>query len=190
MPGARPGSTTRWPTAASSRCCGLVRAEAIALPIVLILLGLTVRSAIGSVLGLALVATTVTGGLAILLAFSAVMQVSSFAVNVVTMFGIGLAVDYGLLVITRFRRERAHAATIPDAVAATMATSGRTVALSGLTVAVALAGLLVFAEPVVRSIAFGGIGAVVVAVASPLTLLPVLLRRFVHRIPPAPPIPA
>ncbi len=168
----------------------LARAEAIALPIVLILLAFAVRSAIGSVLGLALVATTVTGGLAVLLALSAVTEVSSFAVNVVTMFGIGLAVDYGLLVITRFRRERVHAATVADAVAATMATSGRTVALSGLTVAVALAGLLVFAEPVVRSIAYGGIGAVAIAVVSASTLLPVLLRRLGHRIPPAPPTPA
>jgi RND superfamily putative drug exporter len=164
----------------------LARAEAIALPIVLILLGLALRSAIGSLLGLALVATTVTGGLAVLLALSVATEVSSFAINVITMFGIGLAVDYGLLLVTRFRRERAHTAAVEDAVATTMATSGRTVALSGLTVAVALAGLLVFAEPVVRSIAYGGIGAVAVAVASALTLLPVLLRRFGHRIPPAP----
>jgi RND superfamily putative drug exporter len=168
----------------------LARAEAIALPIVVLLLGFAVRSAVGSALGLALAVTTVTGGLAILLAVNAVTEVSSFAVNVVTMFGIGLAVDYGLLVVTRFRRERAHAATTAEAVATTMATSGRTVALSGLTVAVALAGLLAFAEPVVRSIAYGAIGAVTVAVASALTLLPVLLRRFGHRIPPAPDKPA
>jgi len=137
----------------------LARAEVVALPIVLILLGLAVRSAAGSALGLALVTTTVTGGLAILLALSAVTVVSSFAVNVVTMFGIGLAVDYGLLVITRYRRERTTGGTVHEAVAATMATSGRTVALSGVTVAAALAGLLLFAEPVVRSIAVGGIGA-------------------------------
>jgi RND superfamily putative drug exporter len=168
----------------------LARAELVALPIVLILLGVTLRSAVGSMLGQALVWTTVTGGLALLLGLSVVTEVSSFAVNVVTMFGIGLAVDYGLLVITRFRRERVHATSISDAVAATMATSGRTVALSGLTVAVALAGLLLFAEPVVRSIAYGGIGAVGVAVLSTLTLLPVLLRRFGHRIPPASPIAA
>jgi uncharacterized membrane protein YdfJ with MMPL/SSD domain len=153
---------------------------------VLILLALAVRSAIGSLLGLALVATTVTGGFAALLALSTATEVSSFAVNVVTMFGIGLAIDYGLLVITRFRRESVRTADVQAAVAATTATSGRTVALSGLTVAVALAGLLGFAEPVVRSIACGGIAAVGVAVACALTLLPVLLRRLGHRIPPAP----
>jgi putative drug exporter of the RND superfamily len=168
----------------------LARAEAIALPIVLILLGFALRSTLGSLLGLGLVATTVTGALCVLLPLSALTEVSAFAVNVVTMFGIGLAVDYTLLVLTRFRRERATAATIAEAVTNTMATSGRTVALSGLTVAVALAGLLVFAEPVVRSMAYGGVGAVAVAVASTLTLLPALLRRFGHRVRPSRPQPS
>jgi RND superfamily putative drug exporter len=164
----------------------LARAELVALPIVLILLGFAVRSLMGSVFGLALVATTVTGALLILLALSLVTTVSTFAVNVVTMFGIGLAVDYSLLVINRFRKLRATATSDDNAVATAIGTSGRTVALSGLTVAAALAGLLVFAEPVVRSIAAGGIGAVAIAVTSTLTLLPALLRRFGHRIPPLP----
>jgi RND superfamily putative drug exporter len=169
----------------------LARAEAIALPIVLILLGFAVRHALGSVLGLALVATTVTGALIVLWTLSALTEVSAFAVNVVTMFGIGLAVDYTLLLVARFRRERATAATVADAVAATMTTSGRTVVLSGLTVAVALTGLLIFAEPVVRSMAYGGIGAVAVAVAATQTLLPALLRRFGHHLPAGrPPAPA
>lgn len=164
----------------------LVTAEAIALPIVLILLGLAVRSAVGTAIGATLVVTTVAGALALLLGVSAVTEVSSFAINVVTMFGMGLAVDYGLLVITRFRRERgANGTDVAAAVAVTMATAGRTVAFSGLTVAVALAGLLAFAEPIARSMAYGGIGAVAVAVAATLTLLPVLLRRLGHRIPPA-----
>lgn len=164
----------------------LIRAEAIALPIVLILLGFAVRSMVGTAIGLTLVVTTVTGALALLLGMSLVTDVSSFAINVVTMFGMGLAVDYGLLVITQFRRERATGTPVTQAVAATMASSGRTVAFSGLTVALALAGLLAFAEPIVRSMAYGGIGTVAVAVAATLTLLPVLLRRFGHRVPPAP----
>jgi RND superfamily putative drug exporter len=163
----------------------LARAEALALPIVLILLGLLARSTVGTLLGLGLVTTTVAGAVTILLALSTITEVSTFAVNVVTMFGIGLAVDYTLLLVTRFRRERAHTASIPEAVTATMATSGRTVALSGVTVAAALAGLLVFAEPVVRSMAYGGLGAITIAVASARTLLPALLRRFGHRLPPS-----
>ena len=162
----------------------LVNAEVIALPIVLLLLGLVLRSVVGSLLGLALVLTSVTGALGILFAVSLVVDVSSFAINVVTMFGMGLAVDYGLLIVTRFRRERANGRSVSDAVAATMSTAGRTVTFSGLTVGIALAGLLVFAEPIMRSLAYGGIGVVAVAVAGALTLLPVLLRRFGHRIPP------
>lgn len=163
----------------------LVNAEVIALPIVLLLLGVVLRSVIGTVLGFALVLTSVTGALGLLLALSYVLDVSSFAINVVTMFGIGLAVDYGLLVVTRFRRERATGVPVSEAVTATMCTAGRTVAFSGLTVVTALAGLLVFAEPIMRSMAYGGIGAVTVAVAGARTLLPVLLRRYGHRIPPA-----
>ncbi|MDQ3715515.1 MAG: MMPL family transporter, partial [Actinomycetota bacterium] len=162
----------------------LALAEAIAVPIVLLLLGVAVRSLLGSVIGLTLVLTTVTGAFAVLLALSAITTVSTFAINVVTMFGIGLAVDYGLLLITRFRRERAGTDRIEDAVAATLQTAGRTVVFSGVTVAVALAGLLVFAEPIVKSMAYGGIGAVAVAVAASVTLMPVLLRRLGHRIPP------
>jgi RND superfamily putative drug exporter len=162
----------------------LILAEAIALPIVLILLGFAVRSVLGAAFGMVLVLTTVTGALALLLALSAVTTVSTFAINVVTMFGIGLSVDYGLLLMTRFRRERVAGASVAQAVTVTMSTAGRTVAFSGLTVAVALAGLLVFSEPIVRSMAYGGIGAVIIAVAASLTLLPVLLHRFGHRIPP------
>lgn len=165
----------------------LIRAEAVALVLVLVLLGVALRSAVGAALGLALVLTTVTGALAILLAVSTVADVSSFAVNVVTMFGMGLAVDYGLLVVTRFRRERGAGQPVPEAVAVTMRTAGRTVAFSGLTVIVALAGLLVFREPIMRSMAYGGVGAVAVAITAALTLLPALLRRWGHRIPPTAP---
>jgi RND superfamily putative drug exporter len=164
----------------------LIRAEAVALVLVLILLGVALRSAVGAALGLALALTTVTGALAILLAVSTFADVSSFAVNVITMFGMGLAVDYGLLVVNRFRRERGAGRAVPEAVAVTMRTAGRTVAFSGLTVAVALGGLLIFREPIMRSMAYGGVGAVGVAVAAALTLLPALLRRWGHRIPPAP----
>ena len=165
----------------------LIRAEVVALILVLVLLGVALRSAIGAALGLALVLTTVTGALAILLAVSTIADVSSFAVNVITMFGMGLAVDYGLLVVTRFRRERGTGSGVPEAVAVTMRTAGRTVAFSGLTVAVALAGLLVFREPIMRSMAYGGVGAVAIAVTAASTLLPALLRRWGHRIPPTAP---
>src|SRR4029453_15203711 len=81
-----------------------------------------------------------------------------YSVNVITMLGLGVAVDYSLLVISRFREERAAGLELPDAIERTLATAGRTVAFSGLTVAAALCGLLAFAEPFLRSLAGGGVG--------------------------------
>jgi uncharacterized membrane protein YdfJ with MMPL/SSD domain len=164
-----------------------VRAELVALPIVLALLGLALRSWRASVIGAVMVLVTITGSFTALLALSAITDVSVFAVNVVTMFGIGLTVDYCLLVIGRHRRERAEGH--PPDIAARRASmrAGRVVTFSGLTVAVALAGLVAFREPVIRSLGYGGIAATLIAVAVSRTLLPVLLNRFGDAIPPAPP---
>lgn len=162
----------------------LVRAEAVALPIVLLLLALAVASWVGAAAGLALVLTTITGAMVLLLGLSYVTDVSSFAVNIVTMLGIGLAVDYGLLILTRFRAERGQGATVQDAVSTTSATAARTVLLSAGVVIIALTGLLAFAESSVRSLAYGGIGGVLVAALSATTLLPVILRRHGHRLRP------
>ena len=82
----------------------------------------------------------VAGALLILLGVSEVADISAYSVNVVTMLGLGLAVDYSLLVISRFREERAAGLDLPAAIERTLATAGRTVAFSGLTVAAALAG--------------------------------------------------
>jgi RND superfamily putative drug exporter len=85
--------------------------------------------------------------------------------------------------VSRFREERgAGQATIPDAVARTMATAGRTVVFSACTVAVALSGLLVFDDPTIRALALAGMGVVIACMAAALTLLPALLARFGHRL--------
>ncbi len=122
------------------------------------------------------------GGLAILGAFtmlrllSLVTDVSIFAVNIVTMLGLGLAIDYALFVVSRFREEitagQGHRGT---RCARTMATAGRTVAFSGLTVAISLASLLFFPQVFLRSMGFGGMAAVLVAMVGALTVLPALL---------------
>jgi trehalose monomycolate/heme transporter len=108
--------------------------------------------------------------------------VSVFALNVVTILGMGLAIDYGLFVVSRFREELRRGLSVEDAVARTMATAGRTVAVSGLTVAVALAGLTIFPQVFLRSMGFGGIAAVAVAMVAALTLLPALLSVLGHRV--------
>ena len=123
----------------------------------------------------------------ILFVFSLVTDVSVYAIQVTTMLSVGLAVDYALLLVSRFREERARTPDLPTAIARTTASAGRTVLFAGLTVAVALAGLLVFPDPFLRSIGLAGAAVVAVDMLAALTLLPALLALFGHRISPAKP---
>ena len=101
---------------------------------------------------------TIAGSLLALNALASATAVSEFAVNVVTLLGLGLAVDYSLLVIARFREERAAdpEAALADLLARTVAGAGRAVLVSGLAVGIALAALYVFADPLLSAMALGG----------------------------------
>ena len=91
------------------------------------------------------------------------------------MLGLGLAIDYALFVVSRFREEIRSGKDTEQALRATMSTAGRTVAFSGLTVAISLASLLFFPQVFLRSMGFGGMAAVLVAMVGALTVLPALL---------------
>ncbi|SFO68156.1 MULTISPECIES: MMPL family transporter [Actinomadura] len=152
------------------------RAEGMAMPVLLVLLVLIFGGLVSASLPL------LVGGLAILGSFTAlhaltyVTDVSIFAVNITTFLGLGLAIDYGLFMVSRFREEiDRDGATGPDALAATMATAGRTVAVSGVTVAVSLSGLLLFDQNFLVSMGYGGIATVFVCMLGALTVLPALL---------------
>jgi RND superfamily putative drug exporter len=153
----------------------IARAESISIPILIVLLVLVFGSLAAASLPL------VIGGVAILGAFTAlnvitrVTDVSIFAVNIVIMLGLGLAIDYALFVVSRFREELAAGRSTEDAVVRTMATAGRTVAFSGLTVAVALGALLLFPMNFLRSMGYGGIASVAIAMLAAITVLPALL---------------
>jgi putative drug exporter of the RND superfamily len=162
----------------------LERGETLALPVMLVLLFLVFRGVVAALTPLLVAVVAVAGALLILLGVSHVADISAYSVNVVTMLGLGLAVDYSLLVISRFREERAAGLELPAAIERTLATAGRTVAFSGLTVAAALCGLLAFAEPFLRSLAWGGIGVVLVAMVAAVTLVPALLGLWGRRIRP------
>jgi putative drug exporter of the RND superfamily len=164
----------------------LKRGETLALPVMLVLLFLVFRGFVAAVTPLLVAVVAVAGALLILLGVSHVADISAYSVNVITMLGLGLAVDYSLLVISRFREERAAGLELPEAIERTLATAGRTVAFSGLTVAAALCGLLAFAEPFLRSLAWGGIGVVLVAMVAAVTLVPALLGLWGRRIRPGP----
>jgi putative drug exporter of the RND superfamily len=165
----------------------LVRAETIAMPVAFIALIVVFGGLLAAVLPLALALASVAGALIILAAATVTGDVAVYSINVVTMFGIGVGIDYGLVVVSRFREERAHGLPVAGALERTVASAGRTVAYSGLTVAVALGGLLLFDSSGLRSLALGGIGVVLVAVIAGLSLLPALLALVGHRIRPAKP---
>jgi RND superfamily putative drug exporter len=162
----------------------LERGERLALPVMLLLLLVVFRGVTAAVTPLLVAVVAIAGALLILFGVSEVADISVYSVNVITMLGLGLAVDYSLLVISRFREERAGGQELPAAIERTLATAGRTVAFSGLTVAAALCGLLVFAEPFLRSLAWGGIGVVLVAMVAAVTLVPALLGIWGRRIRP------
>jgi RND superfamily putative drug exporter len=164
----------------------LERGEMFALPLVILLLLLVFRGFVALTLPLIVAVVSVSGSLLILLGVSQLTAISTYSVNVVTMIGLGLAVDYALLIVSRFREERAGGLELDAAIERTLATAGRTVGFSGLTVTVALAGLLVFAEPFLRSMAWGAIGVVLVTMAAALSLLPALLGMWGRRIRPLP----
>jgi len=108
--------------------------------------------------------------------------VSIFSINIVTMIGLGLAIDYALFIVTRFREELAHGNDVETALTATMATAGRTVAFSGVTVGVAISSLVLFPVMFLKSMAYGGAAAVAIAMLAALTALPALLAVLGHRV--------
>jgi trehalose monomycolate/heme transporter len=160
----------------------IVRAEVLSLPIVLLLMILIFRGLVAAVMPL------VVGGVAILGAFTVtrllanVVDISVFAANVITMLGLGMAIDYALFVVNRFREELAAGHDTPQAIRRTITTAGRTVAVSGLTVALALSSMLLFPMDFLKSMAYGGMAAVLIAMVAALTTLPALLAVLGPRI--------
>jgi len=166
----------------------LLRGEAIALPIAFVamifLLGGLRAAGMPFLVALAGVITS----LAVLVAATVFGDVSIFSVNVVNMLGIGLGIDYGLLIVNRFREERGLGLELHDAVARTVATAGTTVVFSALTVAVAMCGLFVFGVPILSSFGIAGLGVVLLCMAAAVTLLPATLAAIGGKIPASPPV--
>ncbi|TDC77967.1 MMPL family transporter, partial [Micromonospora sp. KC606] len=160
----------------------VTRAELFSMPVLLVSLVLIFGGLVAAGTPL------LVGGLAILGAFVAVRlvnlftDVSIFAINVITLIGLGMAVDYALFVVSRFREEMSAGHATAEAIRRTMLTAGRTVFVSGLTVALAMASLLIFPQPFLRSMGLGGMAAVLVAMLAALTVLPALLAVLGPRI--------
>ncbi|MEV4513223.1 MMPL family transporter [Dactylosporangium sp. NPDC049525] len=159
--------------------------ETVALVILCGALAVILGGLIAGSLPLLTALATVAATLLALTGLAAAVPVSEYAVNIVTLLGLGLAVDYSLLILTRFREERAadRKAAVPDLLARTVATAGRAVLVSGLAVGAALAGLFAFAEPLLAAMALGGALVVCLATVAGLTLVPALIAVAHQRIP-------
>ncbi len=164
----------------------LVRGEMIAIPIALVAMIFIFGGVRAAGMPLAVAgAGFLSASIALLASTFVLDSVSVFAINVVSMLGIGLGIDYGLLMVSRFREERGHGSTVAEAVETTVATAGITVVFSALTVAVAMSGMFVFADPTMTSFGVGGLSAVVFSMVAALTLLPALLSLIGAKIRPA-----
>ncbi|MFI7547003.1 MMPL family transporter [Actinoplanes sp. NPDC049599] len=159
--------------------------ESVALVCVGLLLVVVLGGLVVGLLPLAAALGAVTATLLALTGLARLLPVSEYAVNVVTLLGIGLAVDYSLLMIARFRDERAAdpRAPLAELIARTVATAGRAVLVSGSAVTAALVGLFAFGEPLLAAMAMGGALVVALATAAGLTLVPALIATGHRRIP-------
>ncbi|WP_369408675.1 MMPL family transporter [Cellulomonas triticagri] len=169
----------------------LTTGEAIALPIALLIMVLVFGGFLAASLPMVGALASIAGGLGSLVALSYLMDdLESSVVNVVTVLGLGLSIDYGLLIVSRFREElgrtlgedegassrrRRGDGAVVAALTTTMRTAGRTVAFSAVTVAISIAGLLVFRQEILRAFGAGSVAVIVFAVATALTLVPALL---------------
>jgi trehalose monomycolate/heme transporter len=153
----------------------ITRAEGLSFPILLILLLLIFGSLTAALLPLAIGALGILGSFTVLRLLTIVTGVSVFSLNITTILGLGLGIDYGLFLVGRFREELHRQGSVEDAVARTVATAGRTVAVSGVTVAIVLASLMLFPELFLRSMGYGGVATVLVDMLAALIVLPALL---------------
>ncbi|MFE6775062.1 MMPL family transporter [Streptomyces sp. NPDC057702] len=160
----------------------LARAEAIAIPLTLLLLVLAFGSLVAAALPLVVGLVAIVGTFAALSVLGQLTDVSVFAVNLTTALGLGLGIDYALLLVSRFRAELARGAPLARALRVTVRTAGRTIVFSAATVVAALAALLVFPPFFLRSFAYAGIGVVVMAALSALFVIPPLLVVLGHRV--------
>jgi RND superfamily putative drug exporter len=160
----------------------LAIAEAIAVPLTLVLLVFAFGSVVSAALPLAIGGVAILGTFAELFVLGSVTDVSIFAINLTTALGLGLGIDYALFMVSRFREQLAKGDTVPEAVAATVANAGRTVIFTAVAVMAALSALLVFPLYFLRSFGYAGIGVVAIAALGALVLLPALLSVLGHRV--------
>jgi RND superfamily putative drug exporter len=160
----------------------LVRAETVSLPIAAIVLIFVFASVIAAGMPLLVAGLAIPSSLALIYLVAQQVEMSIFVLNIATMLGLALAIDYSLFIVSRFREELRRGRTVAEAVERSVATAGKAVAFSGVAVAIGLSGLLLFEAPAIRSIGISGSIVVLCSVIYALTFLPAILGMIGHRV--------
>lgn len=163
----------------------LTRAELLALPLTLVVLVFVFGGIAVAVLPVLGAVVTICGSLAGVLVFTAFVEMDTTVVSVVSLMGLGLSIDYGLLLVARYRQELAAGHAPAAAVTRTWATAGRTILFSGLTVIATLSGLMLFDVPRLRTLGAAGMTATLIALLTALTLTAALLGVLGRHVKPA-----
>lgn len=160
----------------------LALAETISIPLTFILLIFVFGALIASAMPLFVGVFAILGAFFLLLLITHVTTVSVFALNLVTGMGLGLGIDYSLLMVNRFREELHHGNSVEDSVITTVKTAGKTVFYSGLTVAVTLGSMVVFPQSFLKSFGYAGVSVVLIAIISAILPLPALMNLLGHKV--------
>jgi RND superfamily putative drug exporter len=157
-------------------------AETLSIPLTIVMLLIVFGTAVAAGMPMVVALSAIAGSLLVVLGVSQFTDVSVFALNLITGLGMGLGIDYALLIVNRFREELKRGSDVETAVATTVHTAGHTVMISGFTVALTLGSLLLFPQVFLKSFAYGGVAVCLMAVAGALIPLPAALRLIGHRI--------
>lgn len=160
----------------------VVRAELISLPLALLVLVLVFRTVVAAALPVGVGALAVVGGVAVVMTLSRVMDIAEYTVNICSLVGLGVAIDYSLFTVSRYREELAHGHDYPTALTRALEGAGRIVCFSGLVLGTGLGGLLVFKGSFLYAMGIGGLVVVGLAMVFALTFLPALLAVLGKRI--------
>ena len=160
----------------------LLVAESIAIPLTFLLLLFVFGALVASTMPLFVGVTAILGSFFLIYLFTHFTSISVFALNLITGLGLGLGIDYALLIVNRFREELHHGKTVEESVITTVATAGKTVFYSGLTVFVTMASLLLFPLNFLKSFGYAGISVISLAVVGAIFALPALLAILGHKV--------
>jgi RND superfamily putative drug exporter len=160
----------------------LIRAETVSLPIVAFILVVVFASLIAAAMPLLVAGLAIPTTLGLIYFVSRQIEMSVYVINIATMLGLALAIDYSLFIVSRFREELARGRTVGEAVEKAVATSGKAVTFSGLAVAIGLSGLLLFKSSAISSIGVAGSLVVISTLIYALTFLPATLGMLGTRV--------